>query len=179
MLFTSSFSENEINAYIAKTASYIKTQRDLFAENAAPFSPGQFEVFKPFFSEAILKTTLFFQKQDGPLENPDFLKEINEKGIHFSLERTKATTFIDVVVFSGELDAKIQFHELVHAVQYQKMGHKQFANKYMRGLLRTGEYTKIPLEVNAYNLQEAFMANPDQPFSVEAEVQKLINENKF
>jgi hypothetical protein len=179
MMFTSSFTEPEIANYVALTASFIKEQRETYTKLATPLSPAEQETFKPFFSESILKTTRFFHKTDGPLVSPDFFRELNEKGVPFSVDRLKAITFIDTVVTLEELNPRIQFHELVHAVQYQKLGYKQFANKYLRGLLARGSYEKIPLEANARLLDEAFAQDPAQAFSVEADIQKWINENRF
>lgn len=39
------------------------------------------------------------------------------------------------------------FHELVHVIQYEKLGLVQFANKYVRGFLNGGSYDGIPLEM--------------------------------
>jgi hypothetical protein len=179
MLFTNSFPESEINRFVSEMASFIKDQREKYAPEAEPLPPHDREVFKPFFSEAILNTTLFHRKSDGRIETPDFVKELNDQGVLFSLDRMEAVTFVDVVVSYGGLATNVRFHELVHAVQYQKMGLKQFANKYFRGLLLRGSYEKIPLEVNARLLEEKFIKDPSQNFSVEAEVQRWINENKF
>ena len=179
MLFTSSFSDNEIVDYINETAAYIKAQREQFAPLAQPLTPEERAAFKPFFTEAILNTTLFYLKTDGPVESPAFISELNDRGVPFTLERLKAITFMDVVVAYEKVPAQVQFHELVHAVQYQKLGLKQFANKYLRGLLVKGTYERIPLEANARLLDEAFFKNPSQVFSVEQDVQRWINENKF
>lgn len=179
MLFTNSFPENEIVRIVGEMAAFIKAQREAYASQAAPLSSHEQEVFKPFFSEAILKNTLFFNKAPGPLEPPDFLKELNERGVQFFLDRMEAVTLVDVVVSHRGLEPNIQFHELVHAVQYQKLGLKQFANKYVRGLLSRGSYEKIPLEANAHQLEDRFVKNPAEAFSVEAEIQRWINENKF
>lgn len=179
MLFTSGFSDSETTNYVNLMSTFIKSQREAYVNNAAPLPADQHELFKPFFDEAILKNTLFFHKQDGPVETPDFLRELNGKGIDFSFDRMTAITFVDVVVSVGELDARVQFHELVHAVQYRKLGLKQFANKYFQGLLRSGKYEKIPLEVNARLLDEAYAKDPSAAFSVDADVQKWLNENKF
>jgi hypothetical protein len=179
MMFTSSFSENEITEYVNLMADFIKAQGEIFAKSAAPLSPPEQEAFKPFFDEGLLKTTLFFHKKDGPIESPDFLRKLHEKGVSFSIDGLRAITLLDVVVTFEELQPRVQFHELVHAVQYRKLGRKQFANKYLRGLLRMGKYERIPLEANAHLLDEAYAKNPSEPFSVEAEVQKWINENRF
>ncbi len=179
MMFTNTFSESDIVEAVNQTAAFIKAQREVFLERARPLAEVEQESFKPFFSEAILKTTRFVRKTDGPIETPDFLKAITERGVVYSLDRLEAITFMDVVLSYHELEPNVQFHELVHAVQYQKMGLKQFANKYVRGLLSRGSYEKIPLEVNARLLEDAYFKNPTQPFSVEQEVQRWINENKF
>jgi hypothetical protein len=178
-LVATKFSEEEILHYVGQAASFIRSQRDSYYEAAQPLSAVRMDRFKPFFSESILKGTRFFVKADGPIQDPDFLRELNDRGIAYSLEKTQATTFIDTVVSYEPLDIQIQFHELVHAVQYQKLGLKQFANKYSRALLSTGDYWKIPLEINAYQLDKAYAQEPDQPFSVEQEVQRWINENRF
>ena len=179
MMFSTNFTEAEIANYTGLMAAFIKLQREAFISQAAPLPESRQEMFRPFFNEGILKTTLFFHKTDGPIDSPDFLEELHQKGVAFSLDRLKAITFLDLVVSFEELDPRVQFHELVHTVQFQKMGLKQFANKYFRGLLRTGKYEKIPLEVNAHLLDDAYSKDPSQPFSVESEVQKWINENRF
>lgn len=179
MLYLYNLPEDAVAHYVGETAAYIKEQREVFAPQAHPLDEELMEIFKPFFSEVILKNTLFYLKQDGPLEAPPFLEEMRAKGVPFPLERLQAITFIDVVVFYTPLVARVKFHEFVHAVQYQKMGYKQFANKYVRGLLSKGSYEKIPLEVNARILDESFSKNPTQSFSVEQEVQRWINDNRF
>lgn len=179
MLFTNSFSDSDVVRLLNEMSSFIKAQREAFAAQAAPLSPQEQEPFKPFFSEAILNTTLFHKKTDGPIETPDFVKELNDRGVAFSLDRMEAVTLMDVVVSYRDLGANIRFHELVHAVQYQKLGLKQFANKYVRGLLTRGSYEKIPLETSARLLEDKFAKSPSETFSVEADVQRWINENKF
>lgn len=170
MMFTSSFSESEIIRYVGLTADFIKSQREFYAPYGAPLPPDQLKPFRPYFNDFILKHTLFFQKKDGPLESPAFLVELNRKGVEFSIIHLRAITFLDVVVYFGELESRIVFHELVHVVQYQKLGYKQFANKYVRGLLRMDKYERIPLEANAYLLDETFVKDPFQTFTVEDEI---------
>ncbi len=173
------FSEGEIVEYSGLIAAFIRSQRDTYLEKAAGLSEVQIENFSPFFNTGLLKNTFFYRKIDGPIEDPAFLKELNDRGIYFSLDHLRAITFMDVVVSYEELKPQIQFHELVHVVQYQKLGLKQFAHKYLRGFLATGVYESIPLEKNAYALDKAYIQNPQQPFSVEQEVQNWINGNKF
>ncbi len=173
------FSKEEIADYSALIATFIRSQRDTFLGRASLLPQFQIEKFSPFFNEGLLKNTFFFVKKDGPIKDPVFLKELNNRGVFFSLDHLRAITFMDVVVSCEELTPQIQFHELVHVVQYQKLGLKQFAYKYLQGFLATGAYESIPLEKNAYALDKAYFQNPEKPFSVELEVQNWINGNKF
>ena len=73
----------------------------------------------------------------------------------------------------------MMFHELVHVVQYEKLGLEEFATKYVRGFLGGGSYEAIPLEMNAYELEARFVAAPANSFLVTDAVQKWIDTGKF
>jgi hypothetical protein len=90
-----------------------------------------------------------------------------------------AVTFVDTIVSHGQLNERTLFHELVHVVQYAKLGLDTFAAKYVTGFLKGGSYEAIPLEMNAYELDERFATAPMNSFSVETEVQNWIDAGKF
>jgi hypothetical protein len=90
-----------------------------------------------------------------------------------------AITFVDTVVSHEAFIDRLLFHELVHVVQYEKLGLPEFAAKYVTGFLSGGSYEAIPLEMNAYELDARFAAAPTTVFSVEAEVQGWIDAGKF
>lgn len=77
-----------------------------------------------------------------------------------------AITFVDTIVSHGPMSIQTLFHELVHVVQYEKLGLHEFAGKYVYGFLRGGSYEGIPLERNAYELDERFAFAPHAEFSV-------------
>lgn len=85
-----------------------------------------------------------------------------------------AITFVDTVVSREPLMDRLLFHELVHVVQYQKLGLPEFAAKYVTGFLTGGSYEAIPLEVNAHELDARFAAAPTKPFSVANEIQAWV-----
>lgn len=68
----------------------------------------------------------------------------------------------------------LHFHELVHVIQWRRLGPKKFLALYADGLERFG-YRYSPLEVMAYDLQDRFEREP-KPFSVETACQKLLRE---
>jgi len=74
---------------------------------------------------------------------------------------------------------RVLFHELVHAVQYEKLGLAKFAAKCVKGFLSGGSYETNPLEMNANELDTRFATTPTKPFSVADEVQKLIDRGRF
>jgi hypothetical protein len=89
------------------------------------------------------------------------------------------TTFEDVVVHVQPLTTSLLFHELVHAVQYKHLGLNGFAKLYVRGFLTGGSYEEIPLEKQAYGLEDRFSRNPTRPFSVEDDVTHWIRGDKY
>jgi hypothetical protein len=114
------------------------------------------------------------------IPNPDFYEQLLAMGFtpeslpDFS--EMAAVTFVDTIVSHGKLTERTLFHELVHVVQYAKLGLGAFAAKYVRSFLSGGSY---PLEMNAYQLDERFASAPMNSFSVETEVQKWIDAGKF
>ena len=50
---------------------------------------------------------------------------------------------------------------------------------YVQGFLNGGGYEAIPLEVNAYTLEDRFRREPHRAFSVEQEVAKLASEGRL
>jgi hypothetical protein len=88
-------------------------------------------------------------------------------------------TFDDTILVSAQhisgVDAtSLIFHELVHVAQYATLGVAEFAARYVRGWVENGmQYAVIPLERDAYELQDRFDRR-ESPFSVEAEIARLL-----
>jgi hypothetical protein len=58
---------------------------------------------------------------------------------------------------AGDRRTSVLFHELVHVAQYRVLGVRGFLTRYVGGWLANGrEYAAIPLEIQAYSLQERF-----------------------
>ena len=79
-------------------------------------------------------------------------------------------TLIDLVAYPRWLSASTLAHELVHVVQYRVLGLRKFAQLYVRGFLDGGGYEGIPLEIQAYELEERIRRDPEKVFSVEEDV---------
>lgn len=66
-------------------------------------------------------------------------------------------------------DEAIYFHELIHVIQWRVLGAKEFLRTYADGLQRFG-YRKNPLEIMAYDAEDAFRA------SIPFDAEKLVSD---
>ena len=159
-------------------ATYIADQRSHFKEGAQPIPPGYVSTLRPFFSKDILSGVRVTR---GHASEPPFYSQLRALGIRNAppFSDMAGITFQDVVVHVAPLTTPLLFHELVHTVQYKHLGLKGFAEGYVRGFLTGGSYEEIPLEKQAYGLEERFTQNPSTPFSVEEDVTEWIRRNQF
>jgi hypothetical protein len=166
-----------------QTQAYIAAQRVAYRPNAVQLTPAQVTTMAPFFASPILGSTRLNVLSGTQVPNPPFYPQLPGMGIPIALVPNFATmaaiTFVDTVVFQVPITDQTLFHELVHVVQYDKLGSPMFAAKYVTGFLTAGSYPNIPLEVNAYQLDSKFAAAPTVGFSVEAVVQAWINAGRF
>ena len=78
------------------------------------------------------------------------------------------TILVDAVRFPEEASLPLLFHELVHVVQYRILGTAEFARRYVSGWIDAGRvYRRIPLEVQAYDLEHRFASGERFAESVE------------
>jgi hypothetical protein len=67
----------------------------------------------------------------------------------------------------------------VHAQQFASLGLELYAGLYLRGFLKTRSWLGIPLEEQAFKLEERFAIAPPRPFSVEEEVKLWANQSRY
>ncbi len=113
------------------------------------------------------------------IENPDFYNAPIAAGPPLPTDFTSAQgiTCDDTVLLSTE-DGIVQgapsgllFHELVHVVQYRLLGIDGFVTSYVTGWAEAGfVHEAIPLEREAFDLQQRFKREPQGRFSVRAMV---------
>ena len=96
---------------------------------------------------------------------------------HFENEPFIALSYEDII-FSRKQEAENEpsfFHELVHLLQWRRLGAEGFLYYYVKGLLEAMYYTS-PLEVMAFELQDEFENNPT-PFDLEKRVDEELEES--
>lgn len=175
--------EAQVGWVIQQVAEYIDRQRRNFRQRAVPLSPNQMAAMQPFFATSTLDAVWVTVLTGERVGNPPFYRQLVQMGFepaalpNFAL--MAAITFVDTVVSHEPFTDRLVFHELVHVVQYQKLGLPEFAAKYVRGFLNGGSYEAIPLEMNAYELDGRFEAAPTKAFSVGDEVQGWVDADRF
>jgi hypothetical protein len=161
-------------------AGYIESNRRKYMRLAVPLPTGKQTLLSPFFPADVLSDTRSVAARPRLL-NPSFYSQLRALGIKRlpEIANVAAITFIDVIVHQAPLTNDLLFHELVHIIQYRKLGLEEFARLYVKGFLVGGSYAAIPLERQAYALEARFTAAPHLPFSVEDEVSRAIQDGSF
>jgi|SRR5215469_5052349 len=168
---------------IREVAAYIGKRRQAYRQHAVPLDGIQRTAMQPFFPALTLDSARIVVLSGKRVGNPLFYGELIRMGFEFRMlpdfALMTAITFIDTVVSHKPLTDRVLFHELVHVVQYEKLGLPEFSAKYVKGFLKGGCYEAIPLEKNAYQLDSRFAASPAKAFSVPDEVQAWIDAGRF
>jgi hypothetical protein len=164
-------SDAQMTWVAGEVAKYIEQQRNRYAKTA-PLSDTQRALLRPFFVDAVLDSARLVispnSEADSQIENSPFYSRLETMGFDKNLlpdfADMGAVTFVDVIVSNGPISTATLFHELVHVVQYRKLGLSDFAAKYVTGFLRGGSYERIPLEINACQLDAEYTRNPKRQF---------------
>lgn len=168
---------------IQRAIECIERQRQTYQGRAVPLDSSQRSAMQPFFPPSASDSARVVVLAGERVSNAPFYPELQRMGFEPGslpdFSPMAAITFVDTVVSHEPFTDRLLFHELVHVVQYEKLGLPEFAAKYVRGFLSRGSYEAIPLEMNAYELEARFTAAPTKAFSVADEVQMWIDAGKF
>jgi hypothetical protein len=138
--------------------TWVRSQRARFRPHAGTLEPPLREQLGAHFDEATLESARF--ARTDRIEKPDFLQRLGRTVLDFA--RMQGITYVDTVVISdryvsGPISIGLAFHELVHVVQYEILGTREFVRRYVQGWVDGGyRYEAIPLERMAYELQRQF-----------------------
>jgi hypothetical protein len=165
---------------VAAVENFIAGSRKKYLLNAVPLEPKWLAPLEAYFPAVILRSTRFLVLDGSRIEDPPFYAMAKMMGIR-NLPRfsnVAAVTFIDVVVSHEKFTETLLFHELVHVVQYAELGNREFASRYVQGFIKGGSYEEIPLEKNAYELEQKF-SRKGRAFLVVDEVRRWIEAGEF
>jgi hypothetical protein len=135
-------SEEQTAWIIQQVAKYTEQQRQTYRGRAVPLDSDQRSATQPFFPASLLDSTRLLVLTGERVSNPPFYPELQRMGFdpaalpNFSF--MAAITFVGTVVSHEAFTHRLLFHELVHVVQYEKLGLDGFAAKYLRSFLSGG-----------------------------------------
>jgi hypothetical protein len=175
--------ENAVEFLIENAIQWVETQRDEHRLNARNLTQTEKFEFAPFFDSEILDLARI--KIVPIIENPGFYSDLQDLKIPKRLNFNNAAgiTFKDTILISQRyLKARLQlkpliFHELVHVVQYEVFGVREFIARYVRSWADNGfNYSSIHLEIEAYKLVQRYEKNPEKGFPVIEKVRQRRGE---
>ncbi|HTT22543.1 MAG TPA: hypothetical protein VMG82_26685 [Candidatus Sulfotelmatobacter sp.] len=123
----------EIAWIIQQVAEYIERQRETYRGRAVPLDGHQRSAVQAFFPASTLNAARVIALAEERVSNPPFYPELHRMGFepsalpNFSL--MAAITFVDTVVSHEQFTDRLLFHELVHVIQYEKLGLKGFCQQ--------------------------------------------------
>lgn len=181
MMATPQLTPDQITQVSELVAGYISAQREKYAPRAVPLSAQQRAPLEPFFVREVLNNVRLLVLEGERVPNPEFYPMLRRLGFKNLPDQSAmgAITFCDVVASHERFTAGLLFHELVHVEQYRQLGIPRFSELYVRGFLNGGSYEAIPLEVNAYSLEDRFRRDGRRKFSVQAEVAQWLAEGRL
>ena len=161
---------------------WIAQQRETFRPLGHELSTAARAEFGKFFPDEVLKK---FRIVTVPaIDNPPFVKQFRPVLALASIpvldfSTMAAMTYVDTVCIAQgaaktDLDPLV-FHELIHVVQYDILGLDKFVELFISGWVNQGfNYAAIPLEMDAYELQNRYESDPELAFEVSEEVSQRL-----
>ena len=172
---------DELAGIVREVTAYAREQRRQHFPMAAPLSPRQRETMRPFFPAAVLEEARVRLIPTASFPNPAFVHRARARGFQHmpDYSHLQEITFQDVVLLQEPGSDRLLFHGLVHVVQCRVLGLERYVAAYLRAFVSTGRHVTVPLEMQAFQLDERFVARPTQPFSVEDEVEDWERQGRF
>ena len=156
--------------FLPAISKWIQETLDAHAGKAKPVASFQFPRLPRYFSEQLLTTTSVVITDHLP--RPPLSALGLSAFSSFEKQAMRAITYLDTYFLEpgAATDESMHFHELVHVVQWQVLGPKNFLLLYADGLTKRG-YLECPLEAIAYGHQRKFDVHWPS-YLVEGEVRK-------
>ena len=178
--------ENSIGFLIEHAIQWVETQRDEHRLTARNLTETEKSEFTPFFDSKILNLARI--KIVSVIENPAFYSDLQDlktpKLLNFN--NVAGITFKDTILISQRFlkaDSRLRsliFHELVHVVQYEIFGVREFIARYVREWAENGfAYSAIHFEIEAYELHQRYEKNPSQGFPVAEKVCQRLGDRRL
>lgn len=173
--------EQHIHEAVGRLAAYLREQRDVYFQSAAPLSNHLKALMWPYFSSALLDRIRVVELEGKRIPNPPFYEEYRAMGFANlpEIAHMHSVTFLDVIAFNEKISERTLFHGLVHAVQFDVLGIERYAELFVRSFVNTKLHFSVPLEAHAFSLESKFAGTPAGRFSVEDQVRLWAKQSRY
>jgi len=178
----SEISEARVVEMVAAIVKYMREERELYLPTSEALAAKWRSSVEQYFTRGFLDTIRTVELPRGVrIPPPHFYAEaVALSGGNFpDFVHLASVTYIDVIVFNETIKPRLLFHGLVHAQQFAILGLEPYTGLYLRAFLKARAWTRIPLEEQAFKLEERFMSAPKKPFSVEEEIKLWAREGRY
>lgn len=173
--------EQQITGIIQEVIANARQREENYLSRAAALNPAQKEPVRAFFPQRLLDDVRVLELKIERVPNPAFQERAQKRGYRLMLDfqHMADITHPRLIVLQQKPTSRLLFHALVHVVQYEILGFERYLELYVRAFIANESYTSVPLEVQAFQLDQRFTANPDRVFSVEDEVRRWAAAGKY
>ena len=174
-------SEDELAATITEVIENARKREETYLPRGVLLSPEQKHYVRGFFPDRLLDAVKVLELEDERVPNPPYQERARKRGYRLMLDfaHMAEITHPRLIIFQEQMTPRQLFHALVHVLQYEVLGRERYLELYVRAFVQTGSYTSVPMEMQAFNMDERFTEDPDKVFSVEAEVRAWATAGKY
>ena len=161
-------------------STYLQQQREHYFPASGPLSAQQKALMWPYFSPVLLDQVRVIELRGARVAVPEFFAQARALGFEPpEITHMDSLTFLDVIAFNQELSDRALFHALVHTVQIQALGLRRYAELWVQSFVKSRTHFTVPLEVHAFSLASKFLHPMAESFSVEAQIFRWIDDNRY
>jgi hypothetical protein len=173
--------EEQIRQGVDWLSSYLLSQREHYLASARPLDPETMSAMEPYFPPALLERVQIVELRGARVAAPEFFAQVRALGFDQlpDIPHMESLTFVDVIAFNEKLDLRALFHALVHSEQIEVLGLQGYAERWVRGFLKSRVHFMVPLEMHAFALSSKFVRPVPQNFSVREEVLHWIAAQRY
>lgn len=173
--------EQELAAIVREVIANVRNREEAYLPRAAPLSEAQKSAMQPFFPRSVLEEVRVLELKDERVANPAYQERAKKRGYRMMLDfrHMPDITHPQLMIFQEKISPRLLFHALVHVMQYAVLGLETYLELYVRAFMQIGSYASVPLEAQAFRLDQRYTEDPSSVFSVEHEVREWAEQGKY
>lgn len=173
--------EQELAAILREVIANVRKREQTYLPRAMPLSEAQKSAMQPFFPRSVLEEVRVLELKEERVPNPSYHERAARRGYRLMLDfrHMPHISHPQLIIFQEKISPRLLFHALVHVVQYAVLGLETYLELYVRAFTHIGSYASVPLEVQAFRLDQRYTENPSSVFSVEDEVRQWADQGKY